>query len=57
LRLARDAEGRDPVLTLDEQRLAEVRARESAERARESAEDRIRVLEEQLAAAQPRREG
>jgi Uma2 family endonuclease len=50
LRLARDAEGHDLVLTLDEQRVAEVRAREGAE-------ERIRALEEQLAAAQPRRDG
>jgi Uma2 family endonuclease len=46
----------DLVLTLDEQRIAEVSARESAERARESGDERIRELEELLAAAQPRRD-
>jgi hypothetical protein len=47
LRLARDVEGRDLVLPLDEARFAEVRSRD----------ERIRELEAQRAAAQPRREG
>jgi hypothetical protein len=45
LRLARDAEGRDLVLTPEE---AEARAREAAERAREDAEQRVAELEAQL---------
>lgn len=50
LRLARDAEGRDLVLTPEER---EARAREAAERAHEAAERRIANLE----AALPRRDG
>ncbi len=45
LRLARDAEGRDLVLTPEE---AADRAREAADRAREAAEQRVAELEAQL---------
>jgi hypothetical protein len=59
LRLARDAEGRDLVLTPEEAadrareaevraREAEVRAREAADRAREAAEQRVAELEAEL---------
>jgi hypothetical protein len=52
LRLARDAEGRDLVLTpeeaADRARETEVRAREAADRAREAAEQRVAELEAEL---------
>jgi hypothetical protein len=59
IRLARDAEGRDLVLTPEEAaerareaearaREAEARAREAADRAREAAEQRVAELEAQL---------
>jgi hypothetical protein len=58
LRLARDAEGQDLVLTLDEQRIAEVRAKDEQRIAEVRARDeRILELQDQLAAAQPRRDG
>lgn len=56
LRLARDAEGRELVLTTDEQRLAAEAALRLAQRERESAEARVQELEAKLAAARPPRE-
>ena len=55
LRLARDAEARDLVLTTEEQRLAADRARQSAETAQKSAEARVRALEAKLDAGRPKR--
>jgi hypothetical protein len=56
LRLARDVEGRDLVLTTEEQRLAAEAALRIADRALENAEARVRELEATLAAAAPKRE-
>jgi hypothetical protein len=62
LRLARDTEGRELVLTTEEQRLAADRARQraeaaqkSAEAAQKSAEARVRALEAKLGAGRPKR--
>jgi hypothetical protein len=55
LRLARDREGRDLVLTRDEQRLAAEAGLRDARHAAESAEARVRELEAKLQAARPTR--
>ncbi len=55
LRLARDPEGRDLVLTADELRIAAETALRLAQHEREGAEARVRELEAELAARRPER--